>query len=82
MVSAKPEVRSMLEGFEDLVTDELNIKAVAYGTDETALADVSVKADFRKLGPKFGPKMKAVAAAIAGLSSAQAAELAANREVA
>ena len=81
VVSAKPEIRALLEGFEDLVTDELNIKSVAYGSDETALADVSVKADFRKLGPKFGPKMKTVAAAIAGLSSAQAASLAANREV-
>ncbi len=81
VVSAKPEIRAMLEGFEDLVTDELNIKSVAYGTDETALAEVSVKADFRKLGPKFGAKMKTVAAAIAGLSSAQAAALAANREV-
>jgi len=81
VVSANPEIRARLEGFEELVTDELNIKAVAYGADETALADVSVKADFRKLGPKFGPKMKAVAAAIAGLSSAQAAALAAGREV-
>jgi isoleucyl-tRNA synthetase len=81
VVSANPEVRARMEGFEDLVADELNIKAVAYGQDETAMADVSVKADFRKLGPKFGPKMKAVAAAIAGLSSAQAAALAANREV-
>ncbi|MEI7900556.1 MAG: isoleucine--tRNA ligase, partial [bacterium] len=80
VVSAKPEIRALLEGFEDLVTDELNIKAVAYGSDETALADVSVKADFRKLGPKFGAKMKTVAAAIAGLSSAQAAALASNRE--
>jgi isoleucyl-tRNA synthetase len=68
VVSANPDVRAMLEGFEDLVTDELNIKSVAYGSDETAMADVSVKADFRKLGPKFGPKMKAVAAAVAGLS--------------
>jgi len=82
VVSANPDVRAMLEGFEDLVTDELNIKSVAYGSDETAMADVSVKADFRKLGPKFGPKMKAVAAAVAGLSSAQAAALAANRPVA
>ena len=82
VVSAKPEIRALLEGFDDLVTDELNIKAVAYGSDETALADVSVKADFRKLGPKVGAKMKTVAAAIAGLSSAQAAALAANREVA
>ena len=82
VVSSRPEIRGLLEGFEELVTDELNIKAVAYGTDETALAEVSVKADFRKLGPKFGPKMKAVAAAISGLSSGQAACLAAGREVA
>ena len=81
VVSANAGIRALLEGFEDLVTDELNIKSVAYGTDETALADVSVKADFRKLGPKFGAKMKTVAAAIAGLSSAQASELAAGREV-
>jgi isoleucyl-tRNA synthetase len=82
VVSSNPGIRALLEGFEELVTDELNIKSVAYGTDETALADVSVKADFRKLGPKFGAKMKTVAAAISGLSSAQAASLAANREVA
>ena len=82
VVSSNAEVRRLLEGFEDLVTDELNIKAVAYGSDETAMANVSVKADFRKLGPKFGPKMKAVAAAVAGLSPAQAAALAAGREVA
>jgi len=81
VVSAKPEVRDWLEGFEDLIADELNIKAVAYGNDETAMADVSVKADFRRLGPKFGPRMKAVAAAIAGLSPEQAGALAANREV-
>ncbi|MBP7638371.1 MAG: isoleucine--tRNA ligase, partial [Kiritimatiellae bacterium] len=81
VVSANPEIRAMLEGFEELITDELNIKTVAFGSDETAMADVSVKADFRKLGPKFGPNMKAVAAAIARLSSAQAAALAANRPV-
>jgi isoleucyl-tRNA synthetase len=82
VVSANPEIRAMLEGFEELITDELNIKTVAFGSDETAMADVSVKADFRKLGPKFGPNMKAMAAAIARLSSAQAAALAANRPVA
>ena len=81
VVSSNPDIRASLAGFEDLVTDELNIKTVVYGSDETTLADVSVKADFRKLGPRFGSKMKAVAGAISGLSSAQAAALAAGREV-
>ncbi|MDD3544160.1 MAG: DUF5915 domain-containing protein, partial [Kiritimatiellae bacterium] len=81
VVSARAEIHEMLDGFEDLVTEELNIKAVAYGTDETAMADVSVKADYRKLGPRFGPKMKAAAAAIAALPPERAALLAAGREV-
>ncbi|MDD4103232.1 MAG: DUF5915 domain-containing protein, partial [Kiritimatiellae bacterium] len=81
VVSSRPEIREMLEGFEDLVTEELNVKAVAYGSDETAMADVSLKADFRKLGPRFGPKMKEVAARIAGLTPAQAAVLNTGQEI-
>jgi isoleucyl-tRNA synthetase len=47
-----------------LIGDELNIKKIDYAADEKALADVSYKANFKVLGPKFGPKMKAVAAEI------------------
>jgi len=81
VVSNNPEVRRLLTGFEELITDELNIKAVVYGSDETTMADVSVKADFKKLGPRFGAQMKTVAAAITKLSSVQAATLAAGRDV-
>jgi isoleucyl-tRNA synthetase len=52
-----------------LIGDELNIKEIDYAADETALADVSYKANFKVLGPKFGPKMKAVAAEIEKASS-------------
>ena len=54
---------------DDLLLDELNIKAVEYIADETALCDVSFKANFKTLGKKCGPKMKAVAAAIAAMTS-------------
>ena len=81
VVSANPEIQSLLNGYDDLITDELNIKRVTYGSDETTMADVSVKADFRRLGPRFGKRMKEVAAAIASLHSEQAAELAAARSV-
>ena len=54
---------------DDLLLDELNIKAVEYIADETALCDVSFKANFKTLGRKCGPKMKAVAAAIAAMTS-------------
>ena len=54
---------------DDLILDELNIKSVEYIADETALCDVSFKANFKTLGRKCGPKMKAVAAAIAAMKS-------------
>ena len=54
-----------VKGLEDLIEDELNVKTVVYVADETELCDVSYKANFKTLGRKCGPKMKAVAAAIA-----------------
>ena len=52
-----------------LITDELNVKAVEFIADETELCQISFKANFKTLGKKCGPKMKAVAAAIAALPS-------------
>ncbi|MBQ7189873.1 MAG: isoleucine--tRNA ligase [Kiritimatiellae bacterium] len=72
LVSAKLDLAKELGGaFEELLLDELNIKSATYGRDETALADITVKADFRKLGPRFGAKMKLVAGAIANLDTTQ-----------
>ena len=56
-----------VKGLEDLIEDELNVKAVQYVADETELCEVSYKANFKTLGRKCGPKMKAVAAAIAAM---------------
>ncbi|MBQ8125352.1 MAG: isoleucine--tRNA ligase [Kiritimatiellae bacterium] len=55
-----------VKGLEALIEDELNVKSVRYVADETELCDVTCKANFKTLGKKCGPKMKAVAAAIAG----------------
>ena len=60
-----------VKGLEDLITDELNVKKVEYVSDETELCDVSYKANFKTLGKKCGPKMKAVAAAIAAAGKGQ-----------
>ena len=50
-----------------LITDELNVKDVELIADETELCEVSYKANFKTLGRKCGPRMKAIAAAIAGM---------------
>ena len=63
-----PAIRIALadvRGLETLIADELNVKSVEYVADEKELCDVKYKANFKTLGPKCGPKMKAVAAAIA-----------------
>ena len=56
-----------VEGLEELIEDELNVKEVSYVADETELCDISCKANFKTLGRKCGPKMRAVAAAIAAM---------------
>ena len=53
-----------VKGLEELIEDELNVKSVQFIADETELCDVCFKANFKTLGKKCGPKMKAVAAAI------------------
>ena len=55
-----------VKGLEELIEDELNVKKVEFIADETELCDVTFKANFKTLGKKCGPRMKAVAAAIAG----------------
>ena len=60
-----------VKGLEELIEDELNVKAVEYVADETELCDVSYKANFKTLGKKCGQKMKAVAAAIAAMGNGE-----------
>ena len=81
VASADPALRDILAAYQDIICEELNVKALAFESDETALADLSVKADFKRLGPRFGARMKAAAAAIAALPPADAAALARGEQV-
>ena len=55
----------------DVLAEELNVREVVFTTRETELADISAKADFKKLGPRLGPRMKKAADAIRALDAAQ-----------
>lgn len=66
---------SLPASIRDLVLAEVNIKDIkTIGADEGFLVK-RVKPDFKKLGPKFGKSMKAVAAAIAALDQPSIARL-------
>ncbi|MBR3222085.1 MAG: isoleucine--tRNA ligase [Kiritimatiellae bacterium] len=62
-----------VKGLEPLIADELNVRRVMFIADETELCDMTYKANFKTLGRKCGPKMKAVAAAISRLGADGAA---------
>ncbi len=75
IVSTNATALQELAAGSELISDELNIKEVVYGHDEQALVELQFKADYRRLGPRVGKRMKAVAAAIMALDSAAATAL-------
>jgi isoleucyl-tRNA synthetase len=67
VVCNKASVLEKLSDFSAIMKEELNVKELSFGNNESDLASLKAKADFRKLGPRFGSKMKQVAAVIAKL---------------
>ncbi len=50
-----------------LIADELNVKSISVEADESHLVHLSAKANFKSLGPRFGPRTKDVATVISQL---------------
>jgi isoleucyl-tRNA synthetase len=68
-------VLDLVRPLADIVADELNVKEVRFGRDESALAELSAKANFKTLGPKLGGQMKKAVAAVAAFGPNQLAAL-------
>jgi len=68
IASPDSETRELLNGTSDIIAEELNVKNVEIGTDESALVTRSVKADYKSLGPKLGKEMKEAAGLIMQLN--------------
>ena len=66
---------NLIRPLADIVADELNVKEVRFGRDESALAELSAKANYKTLGSKLGGRMKKAVAAIAAFTPAQIATL-------
>ena len=64
-------VLDLIRPLQDIVADELNVKEVRFGRDESALAELSAKANYKTLGSKLGGLMKKAVAAIASFAPAQ-----------
>jgi len=72
------EQKAHIEAVKSLIMNEVNVKDIKF-VDETAGVLVKkVKCDFKKLGPKFGKQMKAIAAQVAEMPQSAIAELEKN----
>lgn len=67
--------RAHIEIVKALVMNEVNVKEIKFVDGTAGILVKKVKCDFKKLGPKFGKQMKAVAAAVAELSQEAIAQL-------
>ena len=71
VVVAADRERQAIEGLEQLLKDELNVKSVRYVSEADELGRFELKPNYRALGPRFGKQMPHVAAAIAALDPAK-----------
>src|SRR5205807_4477167 len=73
VVVAAGREREAIERFDEVVRDELNVKAVRYVSEAEELGRWELKPNYRTLGPRFGKRMPQVADAVASLNAQQAA---------
>lgn len=81
VVCRDPAVLDLVRPLADIVADELNVKEVRFGSDETALAELSAKANYKTLGPRLGRTIKKAVEAIASFGTAELAHLLDNQDV-
>ncbi|PVX52231.1 isoleucyl-tRNA synthetase [Balneicella halophila] len=67
------KVQERIEGVEDIILSEVNVKEIEYLTDASNILVKSIKPNFKTLGPKYGKMMKQIAGAIAKLTQEEIA---------
>ncbi|HTU59815.1 MAG TPA: class I tRNA ligase family protein, partial [Polyangiales bacterium] len=75
VASANPVVHAALSQFEDAILGELNVRAVELRSDDASLSKITAKPNFRTLGKRLGPKLKAVQTRLGSFSAEDLAEL-------
>src|SRR5829696_8493882 len=73
IVVAADRERQAIERFEDLMREELNVKAIRYVSEAEELGRWELKPNYRALGPRFGKRMPMIAEAVAALDAQSAA---------
>ena len=80
--SSSDELSAIVNAVTPILAAEVNVKAIEIVNADNEVFVKRVVPDFKKLGPKFGKKMKAAAEIIKALDRKQIAELEANGSIA
>ncbi len=67
--------RRQLQGVEQLILSEVNVKELEYLTDSAGILVKKIKPNFKTLGPRYGKQMKAIASAIEAFSQEDISEI-------
>ena len=64
-----PKMQRDIEDVSRIVLSEINVKEIAYLTENSDVLTKKIKPNFKTLGPKFGKDMKLISAAITQFTS-------------
>jgi isoleucyl-tRNA synthetase len=69
--TANQTIIEQINQVSSLILNELNLKSLEFVSEDNGLLVKKIKADFKKLGPKYGKLMKSIANAIGQLSQTE-----------
>jgi isoleucyl-tRNA synthetase len=72
------EHQESIKQMEDVILEEINVKAIEFVDDESGIVKKKAKPNFKTLGKKFGKEVQAIAGAIRELTSEQITQLQRN----
>ncbi len=75
MVAVDSDSRDAVENMKDVILEEVNIKELVVLEDDSGIVNKTAKANFKKLGPKYGKLVKSLSKVIAELDKASIAKL-------
>ncbi len=81
VVPRSDEAAADLEAMRDVILDELNVKVLVIDREEAHLVSLSARPNFKTLGKKLGPALKAVGEALKTLDQATLLQVAAGRSI-
>ncbi len=74
-VPAAAGVRRLIEQMNDVILEEVNVKAIEFVDESSPIVSKTASPNFKQLGPKFGKQVNAVAKRIREMSSAEVVQL-------